>query len=81
MSNGIRKRLKDIETMVAKLGFELNRIQISKGDHICCHITDDVGNNFKAYTGQSCSANSKKARLNFRQDIRRLSNRMKGLIN
>lgn len=78
--SGQRKRLRWIDGMVAKLGFHLDRMEVSGGDHICCYITDDAGNKFKAFTGQSCSANEKNARLNFRQDIRRISNRMKGLI-
>jgi len=80
MSHGHRKRMKEIRSVVTALGFECEDITISKGDHVCCHIKDDEGNRFKAFTGQSCSANIKSARLNFKQDIRRLSNRLKGLI-
>ena len=78
--SGQRKRLKGLKEMISEMGFRCTWIAISGGSHICCHITDDEGNKFKAFTGQSCSANPVKARLNFRQDIRRLSNRMKGLI-
>jgi len=78
--SGQRKRLKSIEAVIIRLGFTCNSITIEHAGHVCCHITDDVGNNFRAFTGQSCSANEKNARLNFKQDVRRLSNRMKGLI-
>lgn len=80
MSNGLKKRRKEIEAVVDRLGFTCRRVDQSPGDHLCFHITDDEGNSFKAYTGQSCSGNAKSARLNFKQDIRRISNRLKGLI-
>ena len=77
MSNGIKKRMKEIVAIVEGCGFILRDMTITKGDHICCHITDDNGNKFKAFTGQSCSGNTRMARLNFRQDIRRISHRKK----
>jgi len=80
MSNGLKKRKKEIEAVVDRLGFTCTCVDQSAGDHLCFHITDDEGNRFKAYTGQSCSGNAKNARLNFKQDIRRISNRLKGLI-
>ena len=78
--SGQRKRMRSIEKIVIDLGFHCARIETTHGGHICCHVIDDAGNKFKAFTGQSCSASERNARLNFRQDIRRLSNRMKGLI-
>ena len=80
MSNGLRKRMKTIEAVITGCGFKCVDMTITRADHICCHIIDDEGNKFRAWTGQSCSANVKKARLNFRQDIRRMSNKAKGLI-
>ena len=78
--SGQRKRLKSIQEVIERLGFTCNSIEIAHAGHVCCHITDDAGNKFKAFTGQSCSASERNARLNFKQDIRRMSNRMKGLI-
>ena len=69
--------MKEIRAVVEGCGFALRDMTLTKGDHICCHITDDDGNKFKAFTGQSCSSNIRKARLNFRQDIRRMSHNRK----
>lgn len=81
MSNGQKKRMKELRTVISQIpGFKILSIEPTKNDHLCCHVRDDAGNCFKCYTGTTCSANTKRARLNFRQDIRRQSNRAKGLV-
>lgn len=80
MSAGIRKRQKAIEQCIAEVEFTLLRIRIAKGGHFKCRVMDDAGNRFTACTGTSCSSNQKRAHMNFKQDLRRLSNRAKGLI-
>ena len=81
MSDGHRKRQKAIEQCIAEVGFTLLRIRTGRrSGHYKCRVMDDAGNCFTACTGTSCSSNQKKAHLNFKQDLRRLSNRAKGLI-
>jgi len=81
MSNGLRKKIKEIKAIITDMGFECRGIEVGHAGHLCCHITDDMGYEFRAWTGCSCSANVKRARMNFRSDIRKLSNTAKGLIN
>ena len=80
MSNGHRKRKIEITNAVKSLGFAVLSIYVSKGAHYVVRVKDDVGHVFRAWTGCSCSSNTRRARLNFRQDVRRQSNRLKGLI-
>lgn len=80
MSAGYRKRQKAIEQCISDVGFTLLRVRRSGSGHFKCRIRDDKGNTFTACTGTSCSSDQRRAHLNFKQDLRRLSNRAKGLI-
>lgn len=80
MSNGIMKRRKEVRAVIELLGFECESIELGSGGHLKCHVIDDHGNSFTAFTGQSCSANTRNARLNFRQDVKRLSLRARGVL-
>lgn len=77
-----RNRLKrQLKKMIESLpGFKCLDIEIRKSGHCCCTVRDDAGNEFRAFTGTTCSSYEKAARLNFRQDCRKLSNIAKGLI-
>ena len=75
-----RRKLKPLQKVVASIpGFRLLSVERSGGDHLCCHIRDDKGNRFKVWTG-STGSSCKRRFLNLKQDIKRVSNRMKGLI-
>jgi hypothetical protein len=78
--SGFRKRQKAIEQCIAEAGFTLLRMRKGRSGHFKCRVEDDAGNRFTACTGSSCGSNQKRAHLNFKQDLRRLSNRAKGLI-
>ena len=72
------RREKEVRAAIVELGFICDSITQVKGGHLKCEITDDQGNSFKAFTGQSPSCHA--ATKNFQQDVRRLSMRAKGMI-
>lgn len=75
-----KRKIKPIEAIIRKLpGFKLHKVEQSGGDHLCCHIEDDVGNRFRMWTGSTGSSH-KRRYLNFKQDIRQMSNKLKGLL-
>lgn len=74
-----KKLYRELAQLISGLGFRCRRIEKTGNSHLCCHVEDDEGNRFKAFTGSTPSSD-KSARLNFKQDVRRLSNRLKGLI-
>lgn len=78
---GFKKRVREIREAIESLGYTVDSIVKTKRNcHYCCTITDDEGNQFKAYTGSSCSAASCRALHNFKSDVHRMSNQAKGLI-
>lgn len=79
MVSKTRKLEQELAAMVERLGFTLLAVERSRNDHLCCFIRDDAGNKFKVFTGITCSSYDRAARLNFKQDVRKASNRAKGL--
>ena len=76
----LRKRVKLLKQMIERdLGYTCESIEQTGGSHICCRVKDDKGHRFRAYTGLTPRA-ERSALLNFKQDIRRLSLRAKGVI-
>lgn len=69
----------EIESVVRRLGFKLRDVAYTRAGHYKCRVVDDAGNEFKAVTGSTCSSNARRALLNFKRDIRRASNKAKGL--
>jgi len=74
----VKKRISEVRAVIERLGYTVDGIKTAPGGHLQCLVRDDQGNRLKAYTGVStCSASGL---LNFKQDLRRLSNKAKGLI-
>lgn len=78
---GHRKREAEIREAVEAIGFTVVSIaKTRRNNHYCVTVRDDARNKFRCYTSSSCSAASCRALNNFKSDVRRMSNRAKGLI-
>lgn len=75
-----RRKLKELECIVSKLpGFILHEVTQDNKGHLCCHIEDDAGNRFRLWaagSGKSCG----RRQMNFKSDVRKMSNKLKGLV-
>ena len=75
-----RKKVKELDEIISRLpGFKLLKVETGKAGHLCCHIRDDVGNRFRLWASFSGKMNGRRQN-NFKADARKMSNKMKGLI-
>lgn len=77
-----RKHVKAIQAAVESMeGFTVDSIDKAKRNgHYCLTITDDEGNQFKAWHSATYSCAACRALNNFKSDVRRFSNKAKGLL-
>ena len=76
-----RKRKIELRRLIESLGFVcLGITQNPRNSHFVCHVRDDAGNVFKAVASSSTNGADCRALNNFKADVRRQSNREKGLL-
>ena len=82
MSSGkYRRREKLLRQAIESLGFQcISMVKTKRNSHYRCRVRDDKGFEFNVFTGSTCSASECSALKNFKQDVRRMSSKMRGVI-